>query len=56
MQEQDAPPRMLKDKQTTLHPNNTHPNVDTDASDDIAASYVLAPALEPPAASLRSIS
>lgn len=56
MQEQDAPPRMRKDKQTTLHPNNAIANVDTDASDDIAASYVLAPALEPAAASLRSTS
>lgn len=56
MQGQDVPPRMLKDKQTTLHLNNAIANVDTDASDDIAASYVLAPALEPAAASLRPIS
>lgn len=55
MQEQDVPPRMLKDKQTTLHLSNAIANVDTDASDDIAASYVLAPALEPTAASLRPI-
>lgn len=55
MQEQDAPPHVLKDKQTAWHPNIVA-NVDTDASDDIAASYVSAPALEPAAASPRPIS
>lgn len=52
---QDAPPPMLKNKQTALHPNVTA-NASTAIDGDGAASNVFAPALEPSAAPLRPIS